>query len=117
MSWALLLGLGMLSVRCMSFHYAHVMNAMEAWHSWVMPESFKALHEQQSFLKQQMLLQGFSYWIRQPGRDKKPAVSQERPETPNRSQGNTPSVSPFDSPSVSARNSADDEVDYNRLMR
>ena len=62
-------------------------------------------------------MQGFSYWIRQPGMDKRPAVSQERPETPNRSQGNTPTVSPFDSPSVSARNSADDEVDYSRLMK
>ena len=44
-------------------------------------------------------------------------MSQERPETPTRSQGNTPSVSPFDSPSVSARNSADEEVDYSRLSR
>lgn len=44
-------------------------------------------------------------------------MSQERPETPNRSQGNTPSVSPFDSPSISARSSADEEVDYNRLVR
>ena len=44
-------------------------------------------------------------------------MSQERPETPNRSQGNTPSVSPFASPSVSARSSADEEVDYNRLVR
>lgn len=44
-------------------------------------------------------------------------MSQERPETPTRSQGNTPSVSPFDSPSVSARNSADEEVDFSRLSR
>ena len=44
-------------------------------------------------------------------------MSQERPETPTRSQGNTPSVSPFDSPSVSARNSADEEVEYSRLSR
>ena len=44
-------------------------------------------------------------------------MSQERPETPTRSQGNTPSVSPFDSPNVSARNSADEEVDCSRLSR
>ena len=62
-------------------------------------------------------MQGFSYWIRQPGRERRPAAPAQRPETPTRSQGNTPSVSPFDSPSVSARNSDTDEIDYSRLSR
>jgi len=69
------------------------------------------------FYARDLASQGFSYWIRQPGRKERTAVSHERSETPTRSQGNTPSVSPFDSPSVSARNSADDEVDYSRLSK
>ena len=62
-------------------------------------------------------LQGFTYWIRQPGREASPAPSEERPLTPSQSQGGTPSVSPMDSPSVSARSSADEEVDFSQLSR
>ena len=62
-------------------------------------------------------LQGFTYWIRQPGREASPAPSEERPPTPSQSQGGTPSVSPMDSPSVSARSSADEEVDFSSLSR
>ena len=62
-------------------------------------------------------LQGFTYWVRQPGRESSPAPSEERPLTPSQSQGGTPSVSPMDSPSVSARSSADEEVDFSRLSR
>ena len=62
-------------------------------------------------------MQGFTYWIRQPGRESCPAPAEERPLTPTQSQGNTPSVSPMDSPSVSARSSADEEVDFSQLSR